>query len=293
MTWRQAHEQAVLFAARALSDYGEDRKPYVDVFAALDRAGISVMGRDMPKLFGVYLSPEHEGGPGVLVNCNRDEATMRHTAAHELGHFMFGHGTRSDQDLDALSGNPEGRWPAGEKEAESFAAWFLMPRKAVVSCMGYLGIKRVQSPEHALQLSLWLGTTFRGTVRQLANLRQITTAQAAAWSRLSPAQLRETGDGPTRRWQVSPHAANATLYVQRGDRVVFTAANSQGVPLPGLVPAGLDPAGSGSPPEASFDVGPDAGNCTVSLDQGGVDATAWKVHLVVAPRREGCPDSWS
>jgi hypothetical protein len=265
----------------------------VDVFAALNLAGISVMGRSMPKLFGVYLSADQEGGPGVLVNSGLDEAATRHTAAHELGHFMFGHSTRSEQDLEALSGNPERHWPAEEKEAESFAAWFLMPRKAVRTCMGYLGLERVESAADALQLSLWLGTTFRGTVRHLANLRQITAVQAAAWSRLSPAQIRGAGAGPTRVWQVGWDAADATLHVQRGDRLVFTAAADLAAPAPRDLPPGLYPVDDTHRRDSAVDVGPDASNCTVSLAQGGGGGTAWKVHLAVSPSREGCPDAWA
>src|SRR5258708_6822820 len=128
MTWQGAHKVAFTAAARAHAKYGIDVRDRVDVFAALQRAGIDVIGQPMPRLFGFYMASEAFGGPAVLLNSRMSEATIRHTAAHELGHHELNHVSQVDYDLNELHAGKR-PWTAEEQEAEAFAAWFLMPRK--------------------------------------------------------------------------------------------------------------------------------------------------------------------
>ena len=98
-------------------------------------------------------------GPGILINNGLPPAAQRQTAGHELGHHRFQHGTRVDVDLEA----PLDRrtvWTDEEKQAEAFASWFLMPRKAVRTALAHLGLERPKEPEDVYQLSLLLGTPY-------------------------------------------------------------------------------------------------------------------------------------
>jgi Zn-dependent peptidase ImmA (M78 family) len=124
-TWTQAHRIANLAAAQAHRDLGIDTNCFpIDVYRAIEDAGMVLMWRPLPRLFGWYFAGPR---PGILLNNQLDYGSQRHTAAHELGHHILGHGTRADLDLDPLTDRRAG-WTEVEKTAEAFASWFLMPR---------------------------------------------------------------------------------------------------------------------------------------------------------------------
>src|SRR5260370_25986165 len=114
------------------------------------------MWRPLPRQFGAYLA-EAGSRPGMLINNGLPFAAQRQTAGHELGHHCLRHGTRLDADLDASHTRPA-VWTKEEKTAEAFAAWFLMPRKAVMAALTRLGLERPLEPLDVYRLSLLLGT---------------------------------------------------------------------------------------------------------------------------------------
>ncbi|GCD40398.1 hypothetical protein GKJPGBOP_00047 [Streptomyces paromomycinus] len=189
-----AHRIAGMRAVQAHRDLGIDRTRYVPVHRALGTAGVLGMARPMPRLFGVYFAPL-DNGPAVLLNANLSAITQRHTAAHELGHHLFGHHTAADDDLDPALRRAGAKWPEEEKLAEAFAAWFLMPRPAVQA--GLLRICRGTSlgPEHVYRLAQELGTSYAGTVRHLDHLRMLAPGQAGSWQKITPAALRRSLTG--------------------------------------------------------------------------------------------------
>jgi Zn-dependent peptidase ImmA (M78 family) len=99
---------------------------------AAENLGIELRLVDIPSMEGMYVK---NSGPEtksiILVSALRPAGRQASTAAHELGHHVFGHGTRIDQyirDLDESSPS----CPDSEEEfhANAFAA-FLMPKSAV------------------------------------------------------------------------------------------------------------------------------------------------------------------
>ncbi|MBQ1052899.1 ImmA/IrrE family metallo-endopeptidase [Micromonospora sp. C51] len=207
-------------------DLGIDRTGYVDVFAALRAAGVDCLTRPMPKLFGFYFGPD-DSGPAVLLNASLDEIGLRHTAAHELGHHAFDHGSRADADLDIAGLHPRRMWTAVEMQAESFAAWFLMPPPAVDAALRRIGIEQVQQPEEAYEVARWLGTSYAGTVRHLGRLKKIHARAAASWPRVPPQRLRARLHRPTLEkpashlFLVRPPARGAVLHVAAGDLLLL------------------------------------------------------------------------
>lgn len=202
MNWLMANRLGHIAAAKAHSRLGVDVGEYpVNVSKAIDTAGLSLMRRPLPRLFGVYI--EANGNRGVMVNSIMTRATRRHTAAHELGHHEFGH--RPDPARQCSIEGPaagaagtvgaQGRVRAQgqvEMSAEAFAAWFLMPRRAVISALTDLGIDQVTSAAEVYQLSLLLGTTYRATCRHLANVRFATKPDTDAWARMQPGRLKRS-----------------------------------------------------------------------------------------------------
>ncbi|MFD8261618.1 ImmA/IrrE family metallo-endopeptidase [Streptomyces griseoluteus] len=149
------------------------------------------MAQPMPRLFGVYLSPA-DNGPAVLLNANLNIVTQRHTAAHELGHHQLRHRTAADDDLSPALRWGNGSWPDEEKTAEAFAAWFLMPRPAVLAGLDRICRGQPTSPEHVYRLARELGTSYAGTVRHLQNLRLLDADRARQWTKISLAALRSS-----------------------------------------------------------------------------------------------------
>ncbi len=196
MTWQSANRVAAIAAAQAHGDLGIDTTAApIDVDAAIDRAGVVLMYRPLPTLFGVYLRGSSTG-PGIMVNNALTRAVRRHTAAHELGHHRFGHESSFEAGADtqdpsaSLRATRRGGWSDDEKTAEAFASWFLMPRRAVMAVLDDMDVTAPRSASQAYQLALRLGTTFAATIRQLGVLKLISQAQARSWAAVAPAALK-------------------------------------------------------------------------------------------------------
>jgi Zn-dependent peptidase ImmA (M78 family) len=309
VNWNEANATAMMRAPQVHRDLEVDRSGYVDVFAALTTAGLVCHAREMPRLFGFYLSSADDG-PAVLLNANLDEATLRHTAAHELGHHVFDHGSRADTDLDVAGALPGRVWTPEEMQAESFAAWFLMPLPAVEAAMRQVGIARFDSPEQAYELAQWLGTSYAGTVRHLGRLRKISRKVADSWGRLAPGRVRARlyGEAPARSrvLVVRPQAHGGVLHVAAGDVVAPL--------LPGAVerlPVGLRFSGDvGARPDTIDAPGPvildlgTSGHRVVEVTDQFTDAATlelrvpghdelFAVTLVPTPRRFGIDKVWA
>jgi Zn-dependent peptidase ImmA (M78 family) len=233
-TWAEASGLGMLAAAQAHGDYGIDTATWpVSIYDAIYTAGVVTMWQQMPRQFGAYLN-DRGSRPGILINNGLPYAAQRQTAGHELGHHWWKHGTREDGNLDP-PGDRRPSWPPEEKLAESFAAWFLMPRKAAMAALDRLAIKELRSPADAYQLSLLLGVPYRAMVRHLPNIRLVTAARAAEWIRVPPnvikGRLDQAADVPTSRrpdlWVLGPRFDGAQLTVHPGDRIVITSTSGR------------------------------------------------------------------
>lgn len=237
MTWQTANRVAAIAAAQACDELGIDTDlGPIDVGAAIDRAGVALIYRPLPSLFGVYLRGPSMS-PGILVNSSMIRAVRRHTAAHELGHHLFGHQSSIDSGADAdnpsapLYSMRPGGWPDEEKLAESFASWFLMPRRAVAAVLTDMGVGTPQTAAQVYQLALRLGTTFAATVRHLGVLKVINQAQSRTWSNVAPARLKRELAGdllPSTRgidvWDIATAPAwTPAAVASPGDIVVIPA----------------------------------------------------------------------
>ncbi|MFI1996991.1 ImmA/IrrE family metallo-endopeptidase [Actinoplanes sp. NPDC020271] len=303
MNWQIANATAMLRAPQVHRDLDIDRTGYVDVFAALRAAGIDCMTRPMPKLFGFYFGLD-DGGPAMLLNASLDEIGLRHTAAHELGHHVFDHGSRADSDLDIAGLQPQRVWTAVEKQAESFAAWFLMPPQAVDAALRRIGIEQVQQPEEVYEVARWLGTSYAGTVRHLRRLKKIDAKSASSWPSIPPQRLRARLHPPTLNkptshlFPIRPSAGSGVLHVAAGD-VLLLPPGSRIAKLPhGLI--AMDPE---SWPAESTASGPAwRAGATVEVTDHFHQSAAFIVEVpghppisvtVVAPvRRLGTADVW-
>lgn len=284
MNWLTAHRIAGIAATHLYLDLGLAEGDYVDIISAFKSIDLVVMGQPMPRLFGVYLPATDHAVGGILLNSGLDETTIRHTAAHEWGHHVMGHTRCFGEGLDPMVGAAPAVWTSEEKQAEAFAAWLLMPIKAVRRALARLGTNRPRSAADAYQLSLQLGTSYRGTVRHLSHLRMIPPDVARGWAGVPPARLRQQispdREGPARVWDLGAAMDGCRLPVQLGDQLVIRGAWI-GSPPDYVVPDALDVICTGD--ALQVDVAAPLQTDAVVTVKSAVDGSTWAVSLAPTP----------
>lgn len=304
LSWQDAHRIANLAAAQAHGRLGVDLSgSRVNVLGAIKHAGIDLMWRPMPRLFGAYIN-EVGSDRGILLNSGLPRGARRHTAAHELGHAWLEHSTSVDdgstidtvlgEEVAALAPASHRRaWPDQEKTAEAFAAWFLMPRRVVLSALSVLGLTRPKSPADVYRLSLLMGTSYRSTLRQLPNLKLASRASCAAWANVAPGSIKGQLDAGaprpfTRRpevWVLGPLFDARVVDLEPGDRLVVGHDRSSIVVAPdwvGRIAQTATSTGSTST-KSYFEVGNIEHGATGSLSCLENGAAIWRVQLEAAP----------
>jgi Zn-dependent peptidase ImmA (M78 family) len=226
-SWADAHRRGAAKAAEVQADLNIRLDRPVDVFSAVERLGLVLAFAPLGKVSGIYLPRLRS--PGILIHSGHPRTRQRYTAAHELGHHVFGHAAEVDMDLELqLQRGEVERWPDHEKEAEAFAAWFLMPRRLLREGMRQLGMDRPRSPYDVYTLALWLGTSYAATLWQLDATRLLPPRQAATWARISPREIKQSlaGDLPPANmsndvWLLGAHHNRQPVEVRPGDRLVL------------------------------------------------------------------------
>lgn len=226
-TWADAHRRAAAMAAEIHSDLRIPLDRPVDVFDAVERMGIVLAFAPLGRASGLYL-PNQEN-PGILLNEGHPRTRQRYTAGHELGHHAFHHAGEVDFDLEValLRGDVE-RWPDREKEAEAFGAWFLMPRRLMRRGLESIKVQTPTNPYDVYALSLWLGTSFTATARQLGATRLAPYQLAESWARIPPRTLKlalagELAPDDLRNdvfWLNEKQGSNPGVDARPGDRLV-------------------------------------------------------------------------
>lgn len=228
-TWADAHARAAVLASQFHADLTISLDRPVDVFGAVRRLGIVLAFSPLGRVSGLYLP----GGqsPGIMLHSGHPRTRQRYTAAHELGHHALGHAAEVDHDLEGLARADIDRWPDHEKEAEAFGAWFLMPRRLIRVGLADLGIARPKDPIDVYALSLWLGTSYTATARQLATTRVADPGEVAGWVRVPPREVKKALAGRMTPddlrqdvWWLDGRSTNHALDARPGDRVVLSLA---------------------------------------------------------------------
>jgi Zn-dependent peptidase ImmA (M78 family) len=229
ITWGEAHTRAAAAAAELQADLNLDLDHPVDVFDAVQRMGLVLAFAPLGRVSGLYL-PE-QPTPGILLHSGHPRTRQRYTAGHELGHHVFKHSAEVDGDLElALQRGDVDSWPDHEKEAEAFGAWFLMPRRLIRRGLSELGIgDRPSDPLDVYALSLWLGTSYTATARQLATVRLVGRADSERWARVQPRAVKQALAGEmvpddlrNDVWWLDARHHHQPIEARPGDRLVIT-----------------------------------------------------------------------
>jgi Zn-dependent peptidase ImmA (M78 family) len=144
------------------------------IYDLAEELNIGVWFADIPSLEGMYSNSPR---PAIIIGSERPAGRRVYTCGHELGHHVFGHGTRVDE---LRSNGSEG--PSFEPEefmAQTFAGFLLMPKLAVCNAFKVRGWKPAQtSPEQIYRISNLFGVTYTALIQHMVIMELMTRQQS-------------------------------------------------------------------------------------------------------------------
>jgi Zn-dependent peptidase ImmA (M78 family) len=159
------------------------------IFDLAERLEVEVRFVDAPSLEGMY--SHSETGTILLPSLHhRPPGRLAFSCAHELGHHIFGHGTRVDEYLRKQSRrrvtDPE------EWLADCYAGYLLMPRSAVLDCFQRRGLSICNATEIDIYIIAGeLGVGYRTLISHLRwSLRLLPSDRARMLARSTPKAIR-------------------------------------------------------------------------------------------------------
>lgn len=181
--------------------------------------GIDLQFVDIPSLEGLYL--DDYGSHRICVGIHRPVGRQRFTAAHELGHHAFGHGTHLDLMGDFAD---DSEMPEEEQIADAFGSYLLMPRRAV--CVGLRLSEQPVSgltPLGVFKAAAWLGVSYGGLLRQMhRSLNLIGARQFASLNHVPPKEIKSQiclQQTESDVWPLDEMWRDRTLHCRVGDLI--------------------------------------------------------------------------
>jgi Zn-dependent peptidase ImmA (M78 family) len=140
----------------------EENGGAIDVFAAIEDLGVSLLFRPLDGLLGACIRLPDDAA-GIIITTRRDLHMQRFTAAHELGHFVLEHEGSLDREV-RFPGQTSNR-NLQEVAADAFAAEFLMPKWLFIHHARRHGwtTKQLTDPLVVYQLSLRMAVSYDAT----------------------------------------------------------------------------------------------------------------------------------
>jgi Zn-dependent peptidase ImmA (M78 family)/transcriptional regulator with XRE-family HTH domain len=184
----QTYEDAENLAARARTEAGLDEGPVLDIQAACERLGL--LGFSLALGFdagdAAYVEVAQLGV--AVINGSTDARRRRFSLAHELGHHLVG---------DAYEPTPTlGSHGDNESLLSAFAAYFLMPRSAVLTTWHELNGQ--SSRMTAIAVAGRFKVSWTAACNQLRNLNLIDSSERERLvnTEITKGELLEVGE----RW---------------------------------------------------------------------------------------------
>ncbi|MBI2692769.1 ImmA/IrrE family metallo-endopeptidase [Mycobacterium nebraskense] len=214
---------ALVAAADTLRLLDIDQTRPIDPFAAIDQLGLNLVIADLDNLLGAVLP---HGNGGVLITSQRPIGVQRYTAAHEIGHWIL----HSDQlRLDGheqILGQPSSQ---RERQAQLFAAYFLMPPPLMQAAVSRHGLKSGEvRPEQVYLVSRDVDVSYEAATRRLAAMKLIDSTEVSGLlkvTRLNALKRAFDGhrpkDGHADLWRADATVEHPPLPVREGDDVLI------------------------------------------------------------------------
>lgn len=213
---------AVRAAARVRVDLGVGPAEAVCPFDLAEGLEVPVRLVALPSMEGMY-SPVPK--PTIIVSVERPSGRRRYTCSHEIGHHVFGHGTR----IDELADDVVTAWSPEEFLAQRFAAALLMPKVALHAAFAKRGSSPAEAtPEMFFVIAQELGVGFTTLVAHLERtLGSLPRARADILRRVRLSALREEIAGLPIEHDlvvIDPQWERRTVDIEVGDLVALRTA---------------------------------------------------------------------
>jgi hypothetical protein len=183
-------KQALASALKTRRKLKLDLHEAICVYDAAEHLGIEVRFVEIPSMEGMYVRKTLDGtSPHILVAAARPAGRQAMTAGHEIGHHVFGHGTRIDQYLkgsarvNQAGSNPLANAHTFEPEeflAQTFGSFFLMPKSAVDRGFAVRGLVPARATaSEVFRVAGWLGVGYSALVHHMCwSLKLVSWRQA-------------------------------------------------------------------------------------------------------------------
>lgn len=227
-TLRQIRLDAGREATRLRRELGLADDESADPFQAVHELGLWLVFNELDDLLGAM---SREGAGGIMINPLRPLGMQRYTVAHELGHWRMHQDARMTWDRDAEIMTSPARI---EREAQAFAASFLMPRRLLNSSLRKAGVGANDQlrPEQAYLMSRDVGVSYTALVHELANIQKITARNRNLLLKTRVRDIKVslggtgTSDSGSHVWPVD-RTADTTVYpLVEGDELAVFVAES-------------------------------------------------------------------
>lgn len=182
---RQLQLRAIREATRLRAQLSLEASDTLCPYDVALRIGLAVQFMAAPSLEGVYNADEPQT---IIIGSQRPAGRRRFTCGHEIGHHVFGHGTRFDQ-LDSTAEDSE-----EEYLANSFSAALLMPKTVVDAALLRRGwTHEPLTGEMVFTISQDLGVGYTTLVNHMSIvLRYVTFGQKATLEARDLRAIRKT-----------------------------------------------------------------------------------------------------
>ncbi len=159
----------------------------ISIYDFVENIGVEVRFVDIPSMEGVFLK---KSPPEIFISSHRPPGRQVFNCAHELGHYLFNHGSHVDEVKANL--HKEKVFSPEEFLADTFAGFLLMPKTTVNN--GFL--RRGWKPETctaqtAFKIACWLGVGYSTLLNHMQiSLNLISKEHAEHLLKISPKQIR-------------------------------------------------------------------------------------------------------
>lgn len=180
---REANEKA----AEVRDAQGYDPRSPICVYELCDRLGLKVRFVDDVSMEGFYRA---SGSPTIILSSLRPLSRRAFTAAHELGHHIFGHKSTIDELKEEAA---SGVFVPEEFLVDCFAGYLLMPPLGIKRAFASRSIDPATAgPEDFYRVACSFGVGYTTLADHLAHsLKLITPARAEALAKVKLPQIRE------------------------------------------------------------------------------------------------------
>ena len=216
------HDQAMDAALHLRDTLGLGFRGTLSPFDICERLGLSVRLVEVASLEGMYIATGLSK-PTILVSTLRPAGRRSFTCAHELGHYVFGDGSTTDE---AKTETSENRRSDKEWRADSFAGHLLMPKLAVARSFTARNLKAEHAdPSEVFSVACEFGVGYTTMVYHLGlALALVSRARMQSLLRVSVAQIKERLIGKATKEQLivaDLQSRAATLDAETGTLVLL------------------------------------------------------------------------